>query len=101
MEIELQMKTKENLKNVLKKIVENYTNYEIRSKLVFKAMCLAHRIGYIADIRIDKSEPDWPVFYICLPNGEVSWHMSVSCDKYIEYTPEECKKRCLEYNPDS
>ena len=67
-------------KELLCKIEENDTNYDIRYGLVLKALYLANELGYESGIRIDPSEPDWPVVYIELPTGQVSWHMP--CHKY-------------------
>jgi hypothetical protein len=59
----------------LKKIEENDQNYQTRYGLVLKAMLQAQQIGYPTGIRIDPQEPEWPVAYIELPTGQVSWHM--------------------------
>jgi uncharacterized protein (DUF952 family) len=49
--------------------------YEVRYELVLMALATAARLGYQAGIRIDPAEPQWPVVYIELPTGQVSWHM--------------------------
>ncbi|PRY35369.1 hypothetical protein [Umezawaea tangerina] len=60
---------------VLQLITEHDTDYEIRYLLVFKALDLALGLGYAAGFAPDPAEPDWPVAYIELPTGQVSWHM--------------------------
>lgn len=59
----------------LLQIVENDLNYDVRYGLVLKAMYLANVLGHEVGIRIDPYEPNWPVVYIELPAGQVSWHM--------------------------
>lgn len=63
------------LAQALVEIKDNDTNYAVRYPLVFRAVALALQAGYAAGIRIDPAEPDWPVLYIELPSGQVSWHM--------------------------
>lgn len=63
------------LKAMLDTIEYHDTNYPERYGLVLRAVALAHQLGYAAGFRIDPSEPEWPVAYIELPTGQVSWHM--------------------------
>lgn len=60
---------------LLEKIVENDTNYDARYPLVIQAASLALRCGYEVGFRIDPDEPEWPVVFIELPTGQISWHM--------------------------
>lgn len=63
------------LAEVLRLIEAHDTDYEIRYPLVWRALSLALAAGYVAGVRIDPAEPDWPVVYIELPQGQTSWHM--------------------------
>jgi hypothetical protein len=63
------------LARILRRIEENDTNYEARYGLVFDALAHALQCGYAAGVAIDYAEPEWPVVYIELPTGQVSWHM--------------------------
>ena len=63
------------LKFYLNQIKLNDTNYGSRYVLVVKAMSEALLRGLNAGVRLDPQEPEWPVFYIDLPTGQVSWHM--------------------------
>lgn len=56
-------------------IERNDTNYEERYSMVIMAVGSALQAGYPAGFRIDPDEPEWPVAYIELPTGQVSWHM--------------------------
>jgi len=70
------MATIEKFINTLKEIKNNDTNYEKRYPLVFKALSQALELGYKAGIRVDPSEPNWPVVQIeLLDYGQISWHM--------------------------
>ncbi len=65
----------EKLRRVLREIKASDTDYERRYSLVLLAVSHANRLGYRAGFRIDPAEPEWPVAYIELPTGQVSWHM--------------------------
>jgi len=54
---------------------EESRDYEQRYWLVIHSMSHAIAAGFEAGIRIDPEEPEWPVVYIELPTGQVSWHM--------------------------
>jgi hypothetical protein len=50
-------------------------DYERRYHAVLMAMYWAAAGGLRTGIRIDTADPEWPVVYIELPTGQVSWHM--------------------------
>lgn len=41
--------------------------------LAAMAMALGHRVG----LKADPEEPAWPVLYVDLPTGQVSWHLPI------------------------
>lgn len=49
--------------------------YAERNQWVYQAVSAALGLGYRAGIRVDPEQPDWPVAYIDLPTGQVSWHL--------------------------
>lgn len=49
--------------------------YRDRNLLAQFAAALAQRCGFPVGTGIDADEPDWPVVYIDLPTGQVSWHI--------------------------
>jgi hypothetical protein len=63
------------LTNLLQLIKENNTNYEVRNPLIIQAMAVASTLGYATGVRMETAEPEWPVMYIELPTGQVSWHI--------------------------
>lgn len=63
------------LAEVLTEIVRQDTNYDARYILVLRAMGLAAQSGIATGIRIDPEDPAWPVVFIELPTGQVSWHL--------------------------
>jgi hypothetical protein len=74
---------------ILGEIETNDLNYEARYGLVFEALGLAVLLGYRAGIKIDPNEPEWPVVYIDLPTGQVSWHMPQYAGEWDNHdTPE-------------
>lgn len=49
--------------------------YADRNRLIYGALAIAARGGLNAGVAIDPNEPAWPVAYIDLPTGQVSWHL--------------------------
>ena len=60
---------------LLREIEQYDQDYEVRYRLVLKALWQAVWMGLSAGIRIDPEQPHWPVVYIELPHGQVSWHL--------------------------
>lgn len=56
-------------------IAELDGDYHVRNAEVWRAVGLAVAQGYDVGVRVDLDEPAWPVVYIQLPTGQVSWHM--------------------------
>lgn len=54
---------------------DNHDDYPTRYQLVMRAVGIAAEVPYAVGVRIDPAEPLWPVVYIELPTGQVSWHM--------------------------
>ena len=73
----------------LHEIMAHDTDYPVRYGLVLHAMAAAHSAGYRTGIAIDPAEPAWPVVYIELPTGQVSWHMPAHGDAYDGHTTSE------------
>lgn len=82
---------------VLNRIVDVDTNYTVRYPLVFEAVHLALSAGFSAGIRIDPAEPAWPVVYIELPDGQVSWHMPAHVRDWDGHTTPEKHARIARY----
>lgn len=85
------------LRQVLDDIVRHDTDYQTRYVLVFQAVPLALQCGYAAGIRIDPAEPEWPVVYIELPTGQVSWHMPQFDPAFDGHTTDEKFARIRAY----
>ena len=76
---------------------EKEGNYTARNSLVFKSLIKAQEIGYQAGIRIDPSEPEWPVVFIELPTGQVSWHIPQHTQSWDGHNKEEKYERCNKF----
>lgn len=50
-------------------------DYAARNILIYEALPIALHAGLKAGIRIDLNEPDWPVIYIELPTGQITYHV--------------------------
>src|SRR4029077_1228676 len=71
--------------------------YAERYRLGLRGMPLADLCGYPAGVRHDTAEPEWPVFYIELPTGQVSWHMPQHVHEYDGHTTTEKYQRIAAY----
>lgn len=69
----------------------------LRYGLILKALALAWMCDYEAGIRVDPKEPEWPVAFIGLPTGQVSWHMPQYRTPYDGHTTEEKYRRIAEF----
>jgi hypothetical protein len=49
--------------------------YYDRNQAVMLAAKLAQMQGYDTGWRVDPDEPHWPILFIELPSGQVSWHI--------------------------
>ncbi|GAB6098219.1 hypothetical protein JCM16358_00980 [Halanaerocella petrolearia] len=86
------------LEETLKKIKQtDKQDYEARNKAVIKAMSLALEKGYEAGIRMDYTKPEYPVVYIELPTGQVSWHMPEHTKAWDGHSTQEKYKRIDRY----
>ena len=78
-------------------IEQHDTDYDARYTLVFEAVNAAIACGYKAGVRIDPAEPEWPVVYIELPTGQVSWHMPQHPVEFDGHTTEQKYQRCNQF----
>lgn len=85
------------LADLLTDIEARDTDYTPRYRLVFDAIGAALALGYAAGFRIDPSEPEWPVAYIELPTGQVSWHLPQHPRDWDGHDTKEKHRRCREY----
>ncbi len=72
-------------------------DYGMRNLYIYKALAESMELGYSAGIRLDPQEPEWPVAYIELPTGQVSWHLPQHIKEWDGYTTEEKYKRIQEF----
>jgi hypothetical protein len=68
-------------------------DYELRNKGIVTAMALCIQMGIPAGIRLDPSEPEWPVVYMQLPTGQVSYHIPQFDTAWDNHTTEEKNER--------
>jgi hypothetical protein len=73
-------------------------NYDLRNKLVMIAAAHALNLGMQAGVRIDPKEPIFPVVFIQLPTGQVSWHVAQHAKEWDGHDTEEKYRRCDEYS---
>lgn len=70
-------------------IVRHDTEYDTRAWLIYRALSRAQWLGMKCGFRIDAEQPEWPVAYIELPTGQVSWHMPQHGQAWDGHTTEE------------
>lgn len=85
------------LAEVLEQIEEHDEDYDVRYPLVWQAVVLALACGYAAGVRIDLAQPKWPVVYIDLPTGQVSWHMPQYAKGFDGHTTEQKYRRVRDF----
>lgn len=61
-------------------------SYENRNMAVIIAAGYAVAAGLEVGISVDPAEPTWPVLYIELPTGQVSWHLPQHKTPYDGHT---------------
>lgn len=67
--------------------------YEVRHVLILEALAAAAQAGYRTGYRIDPQEPEWPVAFIELPQGQISWHMPQFPEGWDGHTVDEKYER--------
>jgi hypothetical protein len=85
------------LKAMLVHIERHDTDHERRYGMVLRAVAKAHTLGLVAGIRSDPQEPEWPVAFIELPTGQVSWHLPQHPNAWDGHTTEEKYKRIRDW----
>jgi hypothetical protein len=88
------------LSATLYQIKKNDTNYSERYRLVLHAVAYASEVGLSAGFRIDPQEPEWPVAYIELPTGQVSWHIPQHDSEWDGHDTEEKYNRVEQFIAD-
>ena len=91
------MTLEQELAEMLTAIKDADNVYPLRYGLILKAMALAWMCDYEAGIRIDPDNPEWPVAFIGLPTGQVSWHMPQYKTPYDGHTTDEKYRRIAEF----
>jgi len=71
--------------------------YEARNKHIYAALSVAVNLGFEAGIRLDPDEPEWPVVFIELPTGQVSWHVPQHQHSWDGHSNEEKSSRVSRY----
>lgn len=94
---EIESDFRKRLGRILANIERYDEDYPKRYGLVLAAIDCAQRAGYQAGFRIDPDEPEWPVAYIELPTGQVSWHMPQHPNPWDGHSTEEKYRRCRAY----
>lgn len=95
------MSARDYLTALLTNIETNDVNYELRNRLIFAAVGQALYLGFAAGIRLDPSEPEWPVAYIELPTGQVSWHLPQHPKPWDGHDTPEKYRRCRAFVGDA
>lgn len=71
--------------------------YEMRAQLVWDTVSIAGKLGYKVGVRLDPAEPEWPVVFIELPTGQVSWHMQQYPTPWDGHTTEQKYERIRQF----
>jgi hypothetical protein len=79
---------------------EEAGDYAARNRAVLLVLFWALDMHYPAGIRLDPSEPEWPVVFIELPDGQVSWHLAQHVKPWDGHTTEQKWARVQQYYAD-
>lgn len=71
--------------------------YARRNQSILVALGSAAMLGWECGVGIDPQEPDWPVVYIQLPTGQVSWHITSYDKPYDGHSTEEKYQRIADF----
>lgn len=71
--------------------------YAERNRLVLELLGAAMALGMNAGVAFDPNTPTWPVVYVDLPTGQVSWHVAPYVGKYDGHTTALKYDRCRAY----
>ncbi len=85
------------LGDLLAYIEAHDTDYEVRHGAVLLAVAVAKHLGHPGGFRIDDDEPAWPIAYIELPTGQVSWHVPEYSRAWDGHSDTEKYERCRAY----
>jgi hypothetical protein len=72
-------------------------NYEQRNALAFATVGLCAAEGLKVGIRVDPENPQWPVLYVELPTGQISWHLPAHEKAWDGHTTDDKYKRIHEF----
>jgi hypothetical protein len=67
--------------------------YTARALAIYEALAACTVLGIPAGIRIDRLDPDWPVAFLEIPSGQVSWHLKAHPVPWDGHTKEEASRR--------
>ena len=71
--------------------------YQNRNLFTYELIAMALRHGYKAGIRIDPTEPEWPIAFIELPTGQISYHLKQHDVVWDDHTTEQKRLRILSF----
>lgn len=79
---------------------DQHERYKNRAFFLYEALALAISCGFKAGIRIDPKEPEWPVAFIELPTGQISYHLEQHDQPWDNHTTEQKMLRILQFIAD-
>lgn len=74
--------------------------YAERNEYILHALSAAKDLGFKAGLWLDAKEPNWPVVYIELPTGQVSWHIPFDENRWDGHSTEEKYRRIEKFFSD-
>lgn len=79
------------------KLSPSEDRYDERTLHMWRAFYQSLMLGYPCGVRIDPQEPAWPVVYIELPTGQVSWHIPEHTSPWDGHDFYEKQERMVNY----
>lgn len=78
-------------------LFETLKDYANRNRAVIAALHHALAYGYEAGIRVDEDDLAWPIVFIELPTGQVTWHIEQHGNGWDGHDTEQKYARVKEY----
>lgn len=71
--------------------------YVRRNRAVMKGLHFASKAGIACGVRFDPAEPEWPVVYFALPDGQVSFHVPQFAEAFDGHSKADVLDRVVKF----
>lgn len=76
---------------------EELKDYKSRNQFIIYALAVSQMLEFQSGVRFDSTEPEWPVVFIELPTGQISWHIQQHAIAWDGHSTDEKYNRIKQY----